>query len=202
MLNISNDDYCKYISRKAQVSQNCKIDIPVAIGNFAEVHSNCEVGAFSLINNNSILYSNVKVGRYCSIARFCEIGVAEHPLNYLSTSAFQYSTVLFKHPTNDFVRTIKFQELKSTTIGSDVWIGAKSVVSTGVNIGIGSIIGALSFCNKDIPPYAIAVGSRAKIIKFRFSEKIIQELLDSQWWNLDPCDLREVKFDNVELAIS
>lgn len=50
-------------------------------------------------------------------------------------------------------------------IEDDVWIGEYVVVLPGVTIGRGSIIGAMSVVNRDIPPYSIAVGSPARIVK-------------------------------------
>jgi acetyltransferase-like isoleucine patch superfamily enzyme len=52
-------------------------------------------------------------------------------------------------------------------IEDDVWIGANVTITCGVTIGAHSIIGANSFVNSDIPPYSIAVGSPAKVIKRR-----------------------------------
>ena len=53
------------------------------------------------------------------------------------------------------------------TVEDDVWIGANSVILPGVHINKGAIIGAGSVVTKDIPPYAIAVGNPAKVIKYR-----------------------------------
>jgi len=50
-------------------------------------------------------------------------------------------------------------------IGDDVWIGEYVVVLPGVQIGKGSIIGAMTTVTRDIPPYSIAVGSPARVIK-------------------------------------
>lgn len=50
-------------------------------------------------------------------------------------------------------------------INDDVWIGEFVTVLPGVTIGKGSVIGAMSVVTKDIPPYSIAVGSPAKVIK-------------------------------------
>lgn len=54
---------------------------------------------------------------------------------------------------------------KQITIADEVWIGANSVITAGVNIGKHSIIGAGSVVTKDIPAYCIAVGNPAKVIK-------------------------------------
>ncbi|MFB6348655.1 CatB-related O-acetyltransferase [Moraxella sp. ZJ142] len=191
-----------YISKSAYIHPRATVEQPITIGKDAEVHDGCIVDKYTLINNNSILYSNVEMGRYCSIARFCEIGAAEHPSNFLSSSSFQYSTALFKrHPDFAFKRKILFQGNKNTKIGNDVWIGAKAVIKTGVTIGDGAIVAGLSFVNKDVPPYAIVGGIPAKIIRYRFDEKIISQLLSLKWWELSPKEMANVSFDNIELAI-
>lgn len=50
-------------------------------------------------------------------------------------------------------------------IGDNVWIGDKVTVLGGVTIGNNSIIGANSVVTKDIPPYTVAAGIPAKVIK-------------------------------------
>ena len=49
--------------------------------------------------------------------------------------------------------------------------------------GDGAIIGANSLVTRDIPPYAVAVGSPAKVIKYRFDEETIIKLLEIKWWD-------------------
>ena len=55
--------------------------------------------------------------------------------------------------------------VKQITIADDVWIGANSVITAGVTIGKHSVIGGGSVVTKDVPPYCIAVGNPAKIVK-------------------------------------
>lgn len=190
------------INHSAIISSNATIACPVSIGRGAEVHGKSSLGKYSLLNCYSILYGDTKVGRYCSIARSCEIGADAHPLSFLSTSSLQYSTALMKgHEDTTFTRKIKFEYERNTTIGNDVWIGAKSVIKSGVSIGDGAIIAALSFVNKDVPPYAIVGGIPAKIIRFRFSEKIISKLIELEWWSFSPKEMASIDFDDIETAI-
>jgi len=63
---------------------------------------------------------------------------------------------------------------KPTIIGEDVWIGAFSIIITGVKLGNGSIIGAGSVVTKDVLPYSIVAGVPAKFIKMRFTESEIE----------------------------
>ena len=58
---------------------------------------------------------------------------------------------------------------KNTIINEDVWLGYGVTLMPGVNIGRGCVIGAGSIVTKSIPPYAIAVGSPARIVKKKFT---------------------------------
>jgi acetyltransferase-like isoleucine patch superfamily enzyme len=75
----------------------------------------------------------------------------------------------------DTIRIVKNNVEKDVIVEEDVWLGANVTLLAGVVIGRGSIIGAGAICCKSIPPYAIAVGSPAKVIRFKFSpEEIIE----------------------------
>lgn len=58
-----------------------------------------------------------------------------------------------------------------TEIGSDVWIGAHSVVLSGVKVGDGAIVAAGSVVTKDVPPCEIWGGNPARKIRDRFDEE-------------------------------
>ena len=68
-------------------------------------------------------------------------------------------------------------------IGNDVWIAAGAQVLHKVSIGDGAIVGGGAVVTKNVPPYAIVAGVPARIIKFRFDEKTICELLKIKWWD-------------------
>ena len=67
-------------------------------------------------------------------------------------------------------------------IGNDVWIGSHVAVLPGAEVSNGAIIAANSVVKTKIPPYAIVGGGAAKIIKYRFDEKVIEKLLQIKWW--------------------
>ena len=60
-------------------------------------------------------------------------------------------------------------------IEDDVWCGANVTILKGVTIGRGSVIAAGSVVTRSIPPYSIAGGVPARVIKKRFSEEQIKE---------------------------
>lgn len=77
------------------------------------------------------------------------------------------------------------------TIGNDVLIGLHSIIMDGVTIGHGAIIGAGSVVTKDIPPYAVAAGVPARVIRKRFTDEDIAFLLNLCWWNRDDDWIRQ-----------
>lgn len=90
------------------------------------------------------------------------IGPSQHPLHFLSTHPFQY--IERENLTNK--NLVEFQHNPPVEIGNDVWIGANVVIMDGLKIGDGAVIGANAVVTKNIPPYAIAVGIPAKVIKY------------------------------------
>ena len=132
--------------------------------------------------------NNTNIGSFCSIANNVIIGGGMHPYSWVSTSPVFYEgrdSVKAKFSTH------KRDAVKITNVGVDVWIGQNVIVKQGVKIGTGAIIGMGSMVTKDILPYSIIAGNPAKLIRKRFDDSIIQQLLSSQWWNLNDDDLKK-----------
>lgn len=76
-----------------------------------------------------------------------------------------------------------------TVIGNDVWIGEKSIILPGVEIGDGAIIAAGSVVTKNVEPYSIVGGIPAKLIKYRFNKDTIKKLISIKWWDWSDTDI-------------
>ncbi len=146
-----------------------------------------KIGAFTSITNDRIRrfplgVRNATIGRYCSIASNVTLAPYEHSIDTLSTS------LAARGQLHDFGGKPLPNDAPPPTveIGHDVWIGANTVIMRGVRIGDGAIIAAGAIVTKDVPPYAIVGGVPAKIIRYRFSEKVIEKLLASKWWQWSP----------------
>jgi virginiamycin A acetyltransferase len=70
-----------------------------------------------------------------------------------------------------------------TVVGNDVWIGQGARILPGARIGDGCIIGAGAVVAGQLPPYSIAAGNPARILRRRFPDAIIARLLDLRWWD-------------------
>ncbi len=62
-------------------------------------------------------------------------------------------------------RHLEFIQPKKVTIHENVWIGFEAVILPGVTIGRGSIIGAKTIVDKDVPPYSVVVGNPSRVVK-------------------------------------
>ena len=94
----------------------------------------------------------------------------------------------------------KVEERKVINIGNDVFIGANVTVLDGITIGDGAIIGAGSVVSKDIPPFAIAVGSPIRILRYRMTPEQIDAMLRIKWWNWSDDKLHRIEslFFNID----
>jgi len=190
------------IAGTAAVADKAILETPVDIADQVTVYGGASVGAFTYINVGTVVYGRVKIGRFCSIGRQAEIGLANHPIDFLSTHPFQVARSLFlRYPGYESIRRIGWQFHKDTIIGNDVWIGAKVCVTGGVSIGDGAVVAAGAVVTTDVPPYSIVGGVPAKIIRHRFAATVIDDLLELRWWELPIESLANLPFDDIHACI-
>ncbi len=138
---------------------------------------------------------NCKIGSFCSISYGVTIGAPEHDYTRVSTHQFIYEPKFGLFEEDLLIRKEKFA--LPLIIGSDVWIGCNSTILRGVQIGCGAVVAANAVVVKDVPPYAIVAGVPARIIKYRFSQELIDRLIELQWWNWNDEKIK----DNKELFL-
>ena len=134
-----------------------------------------------------VMFSNKEnhlyIGNYCSLAanvKFLPSG--DHPTNRISTYPFR---------THCISGELEALSKGDIVVDDDVWIGYGSIILSGVHIGQGAVVAAGAVVNKDVPPYAIVGGVPAKVIRYRFSPELIEQLLKLDYSQLDLDTIRK-----------
>ncbi|OKH55274.1 transferase [Calothrix sp. HK-06] len=120
---------------------------------------------FQALNNTEIFIDRgVLLGPYVSIAGPGNIRIGKSCM-IAAKSGIYANNHIFSDLTTDIA--LQGVTRKGIVIEDDCWLGHAVTVLDGVTIGRGSVIGAGSVVTKDIPPYSVAVGVPAKVIKSR-----------------------------------
>lgn len=129
---------------------------------------------------------HILIGHFCSLAGKIYFLIGGNH-NYKNVSTFPFDVYTFILEDGRIVHPLPYRRPNhfQIIIGHDVWIGHGATIMGGVKIGNGAVIGAKAVVAKDIPPYAIAVGNPARVIKYRFDEETVKKFLAVKWWNWD-----------------
>jgi len=192
------------IGKETNVEQ-CNLIGEIAVGNNCKLHHCSLLGNVSIGNYTSLWGPNldvassvnfpVTIGNYCSIARNVTIQSFNH--NFKKVTSYFIGQNFYKENwENERVGKGKI------TIQNDVWIGAHSVILSGVTIGNGAVVAANSVVNSDVEPYSIVGGTPAKLIGYRFEEEVIAILKSIEWWNWNEQEmLRNKDFFENEITV-
>ena len=159
------------------------------------IPKNIKIDSGTVIKKNCIISNEIKsIGKHVYIGDGAKIFNCSHIDNY-SCISHDVKIGLDNHKLDGLSINPKFNQMEKsspTIIGADVLISANAVVMSGIKLGNGCVVGANSFVNKDVPPYAIFAGSPAKLIRYRFDDKEIQKKLISKWWERDICEVKDL----------
>lgn len=172
------------LSNKTRLASKCKLEGDISVGRRTNLEPDCEV------------IGNVSIGNFCAIARRNLVQQTNHEMDKPALQMRFYEEVM----------DTKLEHTSSgpVDIGHDVWIGAQSIVLSGVSVGDGAIIGAGSVVTKDVEPYAVVAGAPAERVKWRFPAEIRERLRSVAWWQWsddkirDNSDFFNEKIDTVD----
>jgi acetyltransferase-like isoleucine patch superfamily enzyme len=127
--------FVKAIGKNVNIEHNASFTKNIYIGN------NSGIGVNALISDEVYIGNNVMMGPDCM----------------LLTSNHRFDAIERKYK--------GYTPIKPIIIEDNVWIGARVIILAGVTIGCGSTVGAGAVVSKSIPPYSVAVGNPARIVK-------------------------------------
>lgn len=119
-------------------------------------------------------------GKYCALARGVKfiMNGANHKVSGFSTFPFY----IFGNGWEAVMPQPGDLPYKGdTVVGNDVWVGYDALVMPGVKIGDGAIVAARSVVTRDVPPHSVVGGNPATVVKQRFPDEVVAELLAIRW---------------------
>jgi virginiamycin A acetyltransferase len=134
--------------------------------------------------------SGTRFGRYCSVAPSATIFSRNHGLNFISLHPYLYNSNLgvIEKDTIDHGACV---------VEDDVWLGHNSIVTPNVQlIGRGAVVAAGAVVTRDVPRYAIVAGNPARVLRYRFSQEVIEKIEKTRWWELGKDELKNMTTEN------
>lgn len=155
------------IGNNAVIDDNCMLDAKGSTNTGIIIEDGVFLGRNTILSckdGDIILRENVNLGFNCDIfsGKKIEIGKNTMIAAYVYFVAGNYS-----YDSPDTPATEMDTICKGIVVEESCWFGAKALILDGVTIGRNSIIGGAAVVTENIPPYSIAVGIPAKVIKSR-----------------------------------
>lgn len=155
------------IGNNVIIDENCMLDAKGDSNNGIIIGDNCFIGRNTILsckNGNITLNSGITVGFNCELFSASELNIGQDTL----IAAYVYC-IAGDHEYNTVEQHVVSLEAisRGITIEEGCWLGSKALILDGVKIGKDSIIGAAAVVNKDIPPFSIAIGVPANVIRNR-----------------------------------
>lgn len=171
--------YSNRINRIFRI-KNCWFEKPIGEINNPQnikIGKNCFFGKFSILSvwntqEDSCAQSRIKIGDGCHFGDYIHITSINGIVIGNNVLTGRFVTISDNSHGMSCPNDLNTPPTKrvlyskgSVVIGDNVWIGDKATILPNVNIGTGAIVGANSVVTKDIPPYCVAVGNPARIVK-------------------------------------
>ncbi len=120
------------------------------------------------------------IGKFCAIA--CGVKFIMNGGNHRTDWFTNYPFPIFGNGWEEAMPE-NWPNKGDTIIGNDVWLGYEALIMPGIKIGHGAIVATKGVVTRDVEPYTIVGGNPAQVIRKRFEDQTIEELLEICWWD-------------------
>ncbi len=160
--------------QKISIGQRCVVSEYCALTAQGDENSGISLGNEVLLGRGTVLNTRngtISLGDYCNIGANCRLGTTtkikfgKHVL--LAANCYIGGIKHCFDRTDLPIMRQGYESKGGVVIEDDVWLGAGVMVLDGVTIGSGCVVAAGSIVTKDLPPYSIAMGAPAKVVKSR-----------------------------------
>lgn len=162
------------VGRRCRVGGSLRLSDHVSLGERTSSYGDVTIGRGTRLNPRCEVRGSVSIGRYCAIARDTVVQEPAHDYSKIAVQHPVYERVLGSKPEGDSDGPVE--------IGNDVWVGADTLILSGVEIGDGAVIAGKSVVTKDVEPYSVVAGMPAEHKHYRFPEPVRERLLELKWW--------------------
>ncbi|OIQ69495.1 galactoside O-acetyltransferase [mine drainage metagenome] len=138
-----------------RIFRHCGNDVIVKHGAYFGTGTGIEIGHRSQLGHNCRIGHGVVIGDDVIMGPHIDIMTNAHAYDDPARPIYQQGQL----------------PLRPVIIGNDVWLGSRAIVMPGIHIHEGAVIGACAVVTRDIPPYAVAVGAPARVIRYRGEKK-------------------------------
>ncbi len=172
------------------------------LGDWTEVAADCVIeasalGAYSYVMQGSDIH-DACLGRFCSVAARVRINPGNHPLWRVALHHFSYRSEKYGFGADDDT-FFAWRHEHAVRLGHDVWVGHAATVLPGVSVGTGAAIGAGAVVTRDVEPFAVVAGNPARVLRKRFPDDVIEDLLEIAWWEWPHTRISEALSDFRDL---
>lgn len=147
----------------------------VSVGQDCElvVSGYMEIGDRASLQSRSTLIGDVRIGAACVLAPNLYISSHQHHFTDRPALPIHLQDLGVEQ------RGERTQRSRPVTVGEDCWLGINVVVAPGVTIGRGCVVGANSVVTRDLPPYTVAAGTPARVLRPRLDFQPLRRIESS-----------------------
>ena len=148
-----------FIHQTAIADEGCEIGAGTKVWHFCHLMAGCRIGCDCILGQNVYIDRDVEIGNGCKIQK----NVSVYRSVTLEDRVFCGPSVVFTNVINPRAFIERKEEFRPTLVRTGATLGANATIVCGITVGAYALVGAGSVVTKDVPPYALMLGTPARL---------------------------------------